>query len=140
MRLGWRRAQDFLGEDASGLARYLASPTGRGTLMLEGAPGPLTVLLAPSPEKRGGQATAYAAIAGRGPVALVEASALTEIGRSLNDLRDRSLVGGLQPKDVPRLQVKSGGKAILLDRKSTTGWRILHGGRGAGKTSHRGAP
>jgi len=135
MRLRGLRAQAFLAEDASGLARYLASPTVRATLMLEGAPGPLTVLLAPSPEKRGGQATAYAAIAGRGPVALVEASALTEIGRSLNDLRDRSLVGGLEPKDVTRLQVKSGGKAILLERKSTTEWRILEGGRSAAKSA-----
>jgi hypothetical protein len=135
MRLRGLKAQAFLAEDASGIARYLASPTVRATLTLEGAPGPLTVLLAPSPETRGGQATAYAAIAGRGPVVLVEASALTELGRSLNDLRDRSLVGALEPKDVKRLEVKSGGKAILLERKSDTEWKVLEGGRGAAKST-----
>lgn len=134
MRLRGLKAQAFLSDDASGIARYLPRPEVRATLTVEGAPAPLTVLLGPSPEKRGGQATAYAALAGRGPVVLVEASALTEIGRSLNDLRDRTLVGGLEPKDVKRLRVKSGGQAILLERTSETEWRFLEGAKGAARS------
>ena len=105
----------------------------RATLTLEGQTTPLTLLLAPSPDKRGGQPTAYAAVAGRGPVVLVEGSALTEIGRSLTDLRDRLLVGGLEPKDVKRLGLKSGDKSVMLERRGDTEWRFVEGGKGAVK-------
>ena len=60
------------------------------TLTEKDAP-PTTILLAPSTETRGSQATAYAGIAGRGPVVLVDAKALTDLGKSITELRDRSV-------------------------------------------------
>jgi Domain of unknown function (DUF4340) len=134
MRLKALRASAFLSDDASGIPRYLGRPEVRATLTLEGQTTPLTLLLAPSPDKRGGQPTAYAAVAGRGPVVLVEGSALTEIGRSLTDLRDRLLVSGLEPKDVKRLGLKSGDKTVMLERRSDTEWQFVEGGKGAVKT------
>lgn len=135
MKLKGLRAYAFLADDASGILRYLAQPQVRATLTVEGQTSPLTVLLAPAPDKRGGQPTAYAAVAGRGPVVLVEASALTEIGRSLTELRDRLLVAGLEPKDVTRLGVKSGDKAVLIERRSDTEWRFVEGGKGVAKAA-----
>ncbi|MBI4592839.1 MAG: DUF4340 domain-containing protein, partial [Candidatus Rokubacteria bacterium] len=108
MKIRNLKAHAFLSEDAAGISRYLANPEVRATLTIQGAPAPVTLLLGPSPERRGGQPTAYAAVAGRGPVVLVEGSALADIGRSLTDLRDHTLIGGLEPKDVKRVQVKSG--------------------------------
>jgi hypothetical protein len=134
MRLKSLRASAFLSDDVSGIPRYLAHPTVRATVTLEGQTPPLTLLLAPAPDKRGGQPTAYAAIAGRGPVVLVEASALTEIGRSLTELRDRSMVSGLEPKDVARLGLKSGDKSVLMERRGDTEWRFVEGGKGTVKT------
>ncbi len=132
MKLKGLRAQAFLADEAAAISRYLARPEVRATVALEGRE-PLTVLLAPSPDKRAGQVTAYAAVAGQGPVVLVEAGALTEIGRSLTELRDRTLIGGLEPKDVQRLRVTRGEQAVLLERRSDTEWRFLEGGQGAAR-------
>ncbi|HSF07691.1 MAG TPA: DUF4340 domain-containing protein [Methylomirabilota bacterium] len=129
MSLKNMRARAFLAEDASAVPRYLERPTVRANVALkEGAP--LTVLLAPAPEKREGRPMAYAAVAGRGPVVLVEASLLTEVGRSLTELRDRTLVAGLDPKDVKRLRIRRGNSAVLLERTGDTEWRFLEGGKG----------
>lgn len=135
MKLKGLKAQAFLTEDESGIARYLPAPEVRATFTQAGGAGPVTVLLAPSPEKRGNQTTAYAAVAGRGPVVLVDGSVLPEIGRSLNDLRDRTLVSGLDPKDVKRVQVRREGKMILLERASDAEWDVLEGGKGTAKTA-----
>src|SRR5881409_1444009 len=62
------RAQAFLTDDASGISRYLGKPTVRVSITEQAASSPRTVLLAPSPEKRGGAPSAYAAVAGQGPV------------------------------------------------------------------------
>ncbi len=118
------KAQGFLAEDAAGMAKYLGKPEVRLTLTEQGGQ-PQTLLLAPSPEKRGGQPSAYAAVAGKGPVVLVDAKALTEIGRSLSELRDRTLVAGLEPRDVKRVRVKAGGKTVVLERKGDTDWRTV---------------
>jgi Domain of unknown function (DUF4340) len=135
MRLKGLRASAFLSDDASGIPKFLARPEVKATLTLEGQTSPLTLLLGPAPDKRGGQPTAYAAIAGRGPVVLVEASALAEVGRSVNELRDRLLVSGLEPKDVKRLALKSGDKSVLLERRSDTEWRFVEGGKGTAKAA-----
>src|SRR5437870_12850253 len=66
------KAQAFLSEDAAGISRFLGKPEVKVTVTEEGAPAPRTVLLAPSPEQRGGQPSAYVGIAGRGPVVLVD--------------------------------------------------------------------
>ena len=118
------RAQAFLSDDASGLARYVGSPQVKVTLTEKDVP-PTTILLAPSTETRGSQATAYAGIAGRGPVVLVDAKALTDLGKSITELRDRSVVGGLDAKAVKRLQLTRDGKAVLLERQGDQEWRML---------------
>src|SRR5262245_1902219 len=117
MRLANLKALAFLGEDAASVGRYLAKPEVKVTVGAAGEPATTqTILLAPSPEKRGGQATAYAAVAGRGPVVLVDAAVLNEIGRPLKQFRDRSLVAGLEARDIKRVQVSREGKSVLVER------------------------
>ena len=93
-----------------------------------------TVLLGPSPERRGDQASAYAAVAERGPLVLVHASALDDLGRTADDLRDRRLLGNLEPKDVQRVTVKRGGKTAVLERKGEGEWRLVEPTKGPAKS------
>jgi uncharacterized protein DUF4340 len=127
------RAQGFLTEDASGIPRFLGQPAVKVTLA--DAEGARTVLLAPSPERRGGAATAYAAIAGRGPVVLVDGKALEDLGPSLTQLRDRTLLAGLEPKDIKRLQLTVGGQPLVLERSGESEWRVIEPAKGAAKSA-----
>ena len=127
------RAQAFLSEDAAGVPRYLAKPTVRVTISEQGAPAPRTLLLAPSPERRGGAPTAYAGLAGRGPVVLVDGKVLEELGRSVDDLRDRVLLSGLEPKDIKRMRVRAGGQTVVVERSGDVDWKLVEGGRGSAK-------
>ena len=129
------RAQAFLSEDAAGVPRYLAKPTVRVTISEQGAPAPRTLLLAPSPERRGGAPTAYAGLAGRGPVVLVDGKVLEELGRSVDDLRDRVLLPGLEPKDIKRMRVRAGGQTVLVERSGDVDWKLVEGGRGSAKAA-----
>ena len=129
------RAQAFLSEDAAGVPRYLAKPTVRVTIIEQGAPAPRTLLLAPSPERRGGAPTAYAGLAGRGPVVLVDGKVLEELGRSVDDLRDRALLPGLEPKDIKRMRVRAGGQTVVVERSSDVDWKLVEGGRGSAKVA-----
>jgi hypothetical protein len=129
------RAQAFLTDDASGIARYLGKPTVRVNITEQGASDPRTVLLAPSTEKRGGGASAYAAVAGRGPVALVDGRALDELGRSLDDLRDRTLLPGLEPRDIKRMRVRAGAQTVVVERSGENEWKLVEGGRGSAKAA-----
>jgi len=129
------RAQAFLSEDAAGVPRYLAKPTVRVTIIEQGAPAPRTLLLAPSPERRGGAPTAYAGLAGRGPVVLVDGKVLEELGRSVDDLRDRALLPGLEPKDIKRMRVRAGGQTVVLERSGDVDWKLVEGGRGSAKVA-----
>lgn len=129
------RAQAFLTDDASGIPRYLAKPTVRVNVTEQGASAPRTVLLAPSPEKRGGASSAYAAVAGQGPVVLVDGKALDDLGRSLDDLRDRTLLPGLEPRDIKRLRVRAGGQTIVAERSGESEWKLVEGGKGAAKSA-----
>ena len=129
------RAQAFLSEDAAGVPRYLAKPTVRVTISEQGAPAPRTLLLAPSPERRGGAPTAYAGLAGRGPVVLVDGKVLEELGRSVDDLRDRVLLSGLEPKDIKRMRVRAGGQTVLVERSGDVDWKLVEGGRGSAKAA-----
>jgi hypothetical protein len=133
-RLGALRAQAFVAEDAAGTARYLARPELRVTITEQGAPVPKTLLLAPAPDKRDGRPTAYAGLAEGAQVVLVDATALAELGKSVNDLRDRTLVAALDPKDVHRLQVRGDGKTVLLERRGDADWRVLEPGKGSVRT------
>jgi len=129
------RAQSFLSDDASGIPRYLAKPTVRVSITEQGAPAPRTVLLAPSPEKRGGAPTAYAAVAGQGPVVLVDGKALDALGRSADDLRDRTLISGLEPRDIKRMRVRAGGQTVVVERSGEADWKLVEGGKGAAKAA-----
>ena len=71
------------------------------------------MLLKSSHLQSGGRPAAVLAVEGQGPVMLVDAKALTDLGKSATDLRDHSVVGGLEPKDVKRLRVTRDGKAVL---------------------------
>jgi len=133
-RLRDLRALAFLSEDASGIPRYLASPEVRVTVT-DQAGQSRTVLLGPSPERRAGEPAAYAAVADKGPVVLVDAKALTGIGRSPLELRDRTLVSGLEPRDVSRVRVKSGGQTTVLERRGEGDWRVVEPSKGPAKSA-----
>jgi hypothetical protein len=129
------RAQAFLTDDAAGIPRYLAKPTVRVRITEQGSPAPRTVLLAPSPEKRGGAPSAYAAVAGQGPVVLVDGKSLDELGRSADDLRDRALFAGLEPRDIKRVRVRAAGQTIVAERSGDSDWKLVEGGKGAAKAA-----
>jgi hypothetical protein len=131
-RLRELRAQAFLSDDASAIPRVLAKPSVRLTITEQGKTA-TTVLLAPSGERRGGAPSAYAAVAGRGPVVLVEGKALDDLGRSLDELRDHALFPGLEPKDIKRLRVRAGGQTAVLERSGDTDWKLLEPTKGAAK-------
>jgi hypothetical protein len=58
-------------------------------------------------------------------VALVAASGLQGLAQSATDLRDRTVLPGLEPRDVKRVRVTSGGETVLLERRSDTDWRMV---------------
>ena len=127
------KAQGFLGEDAAAIPRFLARPEVKVTVT-DGA-GAKSLLLAPSPERRGGQTMAYAAVAGRGPVVLVDASALKDLSRSVSDLRDRTVLSGLEPKDIKRVQLTAAGQTIVVERTGESDWRVIEPAKGAAKSA-----
>jgi len=129
------RAQAFLTDDATGIPRYLAKPTVRVSIGDPGTPAARTLLLAPSPERRAGAASAYAGVVGRGPVVLVEGKALEEIGRSVDELRDRTLFPGLQPRDIKRMRVRAGNQTVVVERSGDADWKVIEGPRGAAKAA-----
>src|SRR6516165_937297 len=129
------RAQAFLTDDASGIPRYLAKPTVRVNITEQGASAPRTVLLAPSTEKRGGASSAYAAVAGQGPVVLVDGKALEDLGRSSDDLRDHTVLSGLEPRDIKRMRVRAGGQTIVVERSGESDWKLVEAE--AARRSHR---
>jgi hypothetical protein len=92
-------------------------------------------VLAPSPERRRGQPSAYAGITGSGPVVLVDGKAIADLSRSVMELRDRTLVSNLEVKDVKRVRVKSGSQTMLLERSSETEWKVLEPKKGSAKST-----
>ena len=131
-RLRDLRAQAFLSDDASAIPKFLAKPEVKLTFTQQGG-ATTTLLLAPSPETRGGTPSAYAALAGPGPVVLVDAKALTDLNRSATELRDRRLLGALEPKDIKRVRVRAGGQTVVLERKGDAEWRMIEPTKGAAK-------
>jgi hypothetical protein len=127
------KAQAFLSEDASGIPRFLSKPAVTVTVTEQGA-NPRTVLLAPSPEKRGGQPSAYAGVAGHGPVVLVEGTAVNDLSRSLTDLRDRTLVSGFEPKDVKRIRFSFPDQVTVVERTGDAEWRVIEPAKGNAKS------
>jgi hypothetical protein len=134
MQLRTLRAQAFLTDDGSGIPRFLAKPEVKVTIHQEGA-SPTTVLLAPAPDKRGGQPTAYAAIAEQGPVVLVDGKSLGAVTRTAKDLRDRRIFADLQPKDVTRVRIKAGGQTAVLERSGDAQWKMVEPAKAGAKSA-----
>ena len=133
-RLRELRAQAFLSDEASAIQRFVPKATVKVTLSEQGGT-PTTVLLAPSSERRGGQPSAYAAIADKGPVVLVEAKAVDELARSANDLRDHALFSGVEPKDIKRVRVSAGGQTAILERSGENDWKLVEPTKGSAKAT-----
>ena len=112
------------------------TPTVKVSLWETGATTPKVVTLGPSPETRGGQPSAYAAVAGQPLTVLVDAKAVGELSKSVTDLRDHALLS-LDAKQIGRVRIKSRDGVAVLDREGETGWKMVEPKRGAanvGKT------
>jgi hypothetical protein len=124
------KAQAFVTDGAAAVGRYLSKPEVRVSFWEKDAQAPKTLLLGPSSERRDGKLMAYAAVLGQGPLVLVEAKFLQEMAKSVTDFRDRILLGSFETKDVKRLQIKSGGQTMLIERRGENQWRLLEPKKG----------
>jgi hypothetical protein len=133
----WRihdlRASGFLDESAAGIPRYLSKPDVTVRIWEEGAKDPKTLLLGLSGTVRAGEVIGVAAPAGTGPVVIVDAKDVRDLSKSATDLRDKSVVGSFDMKDVKSLRVSVGGKRLVLERKGDADWRVLEPTKGAAK-------
>ena len=133
----WRirdlRAAGFLDESGAGIPRYLAKPDATVRIWEEGAKEPKVLLLGLSGTVKVGEITGVAAPAGTGPVVMVDAKDVRELGKTAQDLRDKSVLGAFEAKDVKRLQVTVGDKRLVLERKGDDDWRVLEPAKGAAK-------
>jgi len=130
------RASGFLADDATGIARYLAKPQVTVALWEEGAKVPKTLLVGPSAEVRGGAPAAVAALAGEGPVALVDGKTIDDLAKTADDLRDKRLLPAFELSAVKRARVTVRGKAVVVERTGETEWRVLEPTKGAARESN----
>ncbi len=118
------RARDFVDEDARQLARFgLDRPQLRLSVWEKDAKEPKSLLLAPAREKD----AAYAAATGTGPgpVLLVDAAALQDLSRSPQELRDHSLFGTFDTRDVARVQIQRRDQTLVLERRGEEDWQLV---------------
>ena len=116
------RAKEFVADDAKSLARFgLDRPQVRLSVWEKDAKEPKSLLLAPAKEKD----LAYATVSTGGPVALVDVTALQELARSARDLRDRSLFGGFDARDVTRVSIQRKDQTLVLERKGEEDWQLV---------------
>lgn len=127
------RATGFLSDGPGDIARYLAKPEVTVRIWEEGAAEPKALLLRAFSEKPGGTPAAVAAVAGQGPVMLVEAKALDDLSRGATDLRDRSIFPAFEPVDVKRARITGGGKVLVVDRSGENEWKVVEPSRGPAK-------
>lgn len=114
------RAREFVAEDTRSLGRFsLDRPQIRLSVWEKEAKEPRTLLLAPAREKDLAYATAG------GSVVLVDAKALADLSRSVQDLRDRSLFGGVEPRDVTRVSIQRKDQTLVLERKGEEDWQLV---------------
>jgi len=66
---------------------------------------------------------------------LVDGRALDELGRSLDDLRDRTVLPGLEPRDIKRMRVRAGGQTVVVERSGESEWKLVEGGKGSAKAA-----
>jgi hypothetical protein len=127
------RALGFLAEGAADVPRFLAKPEVTVKLWESGAKEPKTLLLQSSPERRGGQPAALAAVQGEGPVVLVEGKALSELTPGVAELRDRTVFPAFDLGDVKRARVAGGDKSLVVEKSGETDWKQVEPTRGATK-------
>lgn len=125
----WRirdlRSLGFLADEAGAIPRYVPTPEVTVRVLEEGAKEPKTLLLASSKETRGGQPAAVAAVAGQGPVALVDGKAIADLAKTVDDLRDKTLFPAFELTDVKRARLAGGGKQVMVERKGDTDWTLV---------------
>ena len=109
------------------------TPTVKVSLWEGESKAPKVLTLAPSKDTRGGQPSAYAALAGQGPTVLVEGKLLTELSKSAMDLRDHLFFADLDTKAVKRIRVTSGSQSAVLERSGEASWKMVEPKRGAAK-------
>jgi len=124
------RALGFIAEGAADVPRWLNRPEVTVKLWETGAKEPKTLLLQSSPERRGGQPAALAAVQGAGPVVLVEGKALAELTPGVAELRDRTLLPAFELSDVKRARLGGGDKPLVLERGGETDWKVIEPARG----------
>ena len=127
------RALGFLAEGAADVPRFLAKPEVTVKLWETGAKEPKTLLLQSSPERRGGQPAALAAVQGEGPVVLVEGKVLSELTPGVAQLRDRTVFPSFDLGDVKRARVAGGDKPLVVEKTGETEWKEVEPTRGATK-------
>lgn len=127
------RALGFLAEGAADVPRFLAKPEVTVKLWESGAKEPRTLLLQSSPERRGGQPAALAAVQGEGPVVLVEGKALSELTPGVAELRDRTVFPAFDLGDVKRARVTGADKPLVVEKSGETDWKQVEPARGATK-------
>src|SRR6266849_5009910 len=127
------RALGFLAETAAEAPRFLGRPEVTVRLWEEGAKGPKTLLLQSSPERRGGQPAAVAAVQGEGPVMLVEGRMLVDLAPGVAELRDRALLPAFDIGDIKKARVAAGDKPLVVEKSGTTEWKVVEPARGSTK-------
>jgi len=127
------RASGFLDESAAGVARYLAKPDVTVKIWEEGAKEPKVLLLALSKTIKAGEDAGVAAPAPHGPVFMVEAKDVHDLSKTAMDLRDKSVFASFDLKDVKRVRVMAGGKALLVERRGEDDWSVLEPAKGPAK-------
>ena len=115
------RATDWVADDQKRLSTFgLDRPQVRLSIWEQGGKDPKVLVLAPAKEKD----RAYAAVPGSGPVVSVAASALSDLGRSALDLRDKTLERSFEAKGVNRVQIQKGDQTLTLDRAGEDDWTL----------------
>ncbi|MFI5373339.1 MAG: DUF4340 domain-containing protein [Candidatus Rokuibacteriota bacterium] len=127
------RALGFLAEGAAEVPRFLSKPEVTVRLWEGDAKEPKTLLLQSSPERRGGQPAALAAVQGEGPVVLVEGKALSELTPGVAELRDRTVFPSFDLGDVKSARVTGGDKPLVVEKTGETEWKQVEPARGATK-------
>ena len=133
----WRirdlRASGFLDESPAGVARYLPKPDVTVKIWEEGAKEPKTLLLGLSNAVKVGEPTGVAAPGAKGPVFMVEVKDVRDFSKTATDLRDKSVIGSFDMKEVKRVRLSVGDKRLLLERRGENDWQVLEPSKGPAK-------
>jgi hypothetical protein len=133
----WRirdlRASGFLDESPTAVARYLSKPDVTVKIWEEGGKEPKTLLLGLSKGIKAGELAGVAAPAPQGPVFMVESKEINDLSKTATDLRDKSVLGSFDMKEVKRVRVTVGGKPLLLERRGEDEWRVVEPSKGPAK-------